>query len=358
MNKDSLLQLRKLHGHLHEWWQRKKRDIALIIEFARKRDSLIIIGSPEHTNLGDSAILLSQIKFLESIYNSDKDIKEITYSEFYEHRSVLKRIIRQEQLILGLGGGNMGNQWPREERIRYDIMADYPHNAFVVFPQTLYFLDNSEKQIANSVLHYCQHKELTLVAREECSFRLMKELYKDKNVLLTPDIVLFSRMQDYGVTPQERSGVLFCARSDPEKAVAESVWTELERLFADKGVEVRHTDMYSDCEVTKKNRLKCVRSKMQQFCCAQMVITDRLHGMIFAALTGTPCIVFSNYNHKVKGTYEWISYLSYIRYAETPEEAKAAIPDLLMMTNCHFDNTPLMPYFEELSNVVKVKCLK
>lgn len=33
----------------------------------------------------------------------------------------------------------------------------------------------------------------------------------------------------------------------------------------------------------------------------ELVITDRIHGMIFAAITGTPCIALSNY--KIKGTY-------------------------------------------------------
>ena len=75
--------------------------------------------------------------------------------------------------------------------------------------------------------------------------------------------------------------------------------------------------------------------------------------MIFAALTGTPCIVFSNYNHKVKGTYEWISYLPYVKYAETAEEAILYIPELLQMKNCHYDSTPLKPYFEKLAEIVK-----
>ena len=61
---------------------------------------------------------------------------------------------------------------------------------------------------------------------------------------------------------------------------------------------------------------------MQEFCDAKLVITDRLHGMIFAAISETPCIVFSNYNHKVGGTYEWIKQLPYIRYVENMGEAK------------------------------------
>ena len=70
----------------------------------------------------------------------------------------------------------------------------------------------------------------------------------------------------------------------------------------------------------------------------------------------TPCIAFSNNNHKVKGTYDWIRYLPYIKYAETIEEAEGYIPELLAMKNCRFDNTPLLPYFEKLKEVVIEVC--
>lgn len=351
MKRDILYPLRRLHGCREKLAFWKFVNLPL-------RKKVYVLGTPAHTNIGDSAIALAEQWFLQKAM-PDRCVKEFTTQETERCNQYLMGLSKRNGKFCWHGGGNMGDLWQGEENLRRICLAKQYAERPVVLPQTFCYSDSEKGQAAlKASVPFYNRSEVTVVAREEPSFRLMQKAYPKANVLLAPDIVLFSRMQDYGVTPQERSGVLFCARSDPEKAVAESVWTELERLFADKGVEVRHTDMYSDCEVTKKNRLKCVRSKMQQFCCAQMVITDRLHGMIFAALTGTPCIVFSNYNHKVKGTYEWISYLSYIRYVETPEEAKAAIPDLLMMTNCHFDNTPLMPYFEELANVVKEKCLK
>ena len=92
---------------------------------------------------------------------------------------------------------------------------------------------------------------------------------------------------------------------------------------------------------------------MQEFADSELVITDRLHGMVFAALTGTPCIVFSNYNHKVKGTYDWISYLPYIKYVESLEEAKKCIPELIAMENTCYDSKPLQSYYNKLIEVIK-----
>ena len=139
-----------------------------------------------------------------------------------------------------------------------------------------------------------------MIAREKTSFEIMKTLYPDSKILLTPDIVLSSTANLYGVVPALRFGVLMCLRNDPEKAVADEQWVHLEHYLDDIGKWHRRTDMYSAGAVTVSNRKERVREKMQEFCGAELVITDRLHGMVFAALTGTPCIAFSNNNHKVK----------------------------------------------------------
>jgi pyruvyl transferase EpsI len=73
-------------------------------------------------------------------------------------------------------------------------------------------------------------------------------------------------------------------------------------------------------------------------------------------LAGTPCVVFSNYNHKVKSTYDWISYLPYIRYADTLDDAVQAITELIQMDECVFDNTPLVPYFDQLKDIILEAC--
>ena len=88
--------------------------------------------------------------------------------------------------------------------------------------------------------------------------------------------------------------------------------------------------------------------KLQEFADAEFVITDRLHGMVFAAITETPCIVFSNYNQKVKGTYEWISCLPYIKYARDVRDSLSVLQELFTMNCCHFDNKPLIRKYDDL----------
>jgi pyruvyl transferase EpsI len=354
--------LRVLHGRLHDWWAKKKIEF----HFPRKLlfprgKKVFVLGTPVHSNIGDSAIVLAELGFLHHCQISSSRIKELTLTETKQYSKMVFRCLRanRHNVICWHGGGNMGDQWFPEEQFRRQAMEKLPHNPMVLFPQTLYYTptERGTREKTASIPHYNARLGLTIVAREEKSYQEMQHLYPDTPILLTPDIVLSSTMEDYGVKKQDRAGVLFCVRSDAEKSVDPSVWEDLKASVMEEGRQIRITDMYAEQAVTKENRALRVREKMQEFCSAELVITDRLHGMVFAAITETPCIVFSNYNHKVKGTYDWIRYLPYIRFAETAEDAKQAIPTLLAMEGCHFDNAPLKPYFDKLAEVVREKCL-
>lgn len=359
--KDLLFPLRVMHGRLHEWrlqlQDRLRRARVLLLPLGRK---YYVLGTPTHTNIGDSAIVLAERAFLERYACSADRIKELTVGEVKERTEAIIWCLKKAKrsTICWHGGGNMGDQWFQEEAFRRKLIAELPDRNTVVFPQTIFYTDTErgKREEAASIPVYNGRSSMTLVAREQTSYQKMKEIYPDTKILLTPDIVLSCTMKDFGVSPEERKGALLCARSDAEKSIQDNVWEELIKELESAGEAVRRTDMYSAESVTKENRAERVREKMQEFCSAKLVITDRLHGMVFAAITGTPCIVFSNYNHKVKGTFDWISYLPYIRYVETEDEAKQVIPELLKMKNCRFDNSPLKPYFDQLAEVVKKTC--
>ncbi|WP_423202829.1 polysaccharide pyruvyl transferase family protein [Morganella morganii] len=57
-----------------------------------------------------------------------------------------------------------------------------------------------------------------------------------------------------------------------------------------------------------------------KFSNSKLVVTDRLHGMIFAFITNTPCLVIRNSNHKIEETYKnWISNFNYIKLINDQE---------------------------------------
>lgn len=340
---------------------KKLDNLSVYISWMKKlwkpgKKTAYFLGTPEHKNLGDSAIVIAQKHFLK--HCGFKEIVEITVKQLWDDGKCIGRLIPKKSPIFLIGGGNMGNQWMPEEQLRRKIITDFSGHPMVSFPQTIYYTpdENGEAEAQKSVSIYNKEKNLTVVAREEMSYQIMRKLYPDISVLKTPDIVLSTTMETFGVVPQERRDVLLCMRNDAERSMTDDNRAQIEFALKQCGLEYRYMDMYSDCPVTVENREKCVWEKMQEFTRAKLVITDRLHGMIFAAITGTPCIVFSNYNHKVRGTYEWIKYLPYIRYAESVEDVEMFLPELLAMENCKFDGTPLKPYFDTFAETIKKGC--
>ena len=61
---------------------------------------------------------------------------------------------------------------------------------------------------------------------------------------------------------------------------------------------------------------KEVALQLKKIAKSEIVITDRLHGMIFSVITQTSCIVFRNYNHKLSSSYQWFKNLNYIKFLD------------------------------------------
>ena len=85
-----------------------------------------------------------------------------------------------------------------------------------------------------------------------------------------------------------------CLRSDKESVMNHQNVDEIESFLKDRISEIRYTDTQMD-NYCKENRELLLKQKIKEFQSAELVITDRLHGMIFAAITGTPCTV--SYTH-------------------------------------------------------------
>lgn len=351
--------LRPVYWWYHRRWEhhlerkrrlRKWREI--VFPLGQK---VYLIGTPSHENLGDSAIVLAQKAFLRSCGWEDERIIELTDEDYARDWERIRKWVPKNGFIAQLGGGHLGNQWRNEENLHRHQVSAFAKNRNVIFPQTICYLpgEDGDAEGKASAEVYDGRKKLTMVAREKQSYDIMTSLYPNTRVLLTPDIVLSASMDTFGAKQKRREGVLLCLRSDKERSLPTEERENLEEMLRSKGIAFGYTDMYSGQKVTKESREMQVREKMEELASARLVITDRLHGMVFCALAGTPCIAMSSSNHKVRGTYEWISYLPYVRYAKSLEEVERYLPELLTMENCRYDNAPLRPWFDKLAEVVR-----
>lgn len=313
-----------------------------------------LIGTPDHSNIGDSAIAVAEIKFL--VQRCPKlCVKEITYDEIENNRAIIKRIIPQGSIIIGHGGGNIGNLWYAMEQNRQHMIVDYFQNPIIIMPQTAFFTDDikgeSIKKKTSSV--YGNHSKLTITARDQQTFELLQKMNSRLNVLLCPDIVLSTKKSDYDIEKSKRDGVLFVFRNDREKSLKNSEIEILKQILDEMKIKIDFSDMISEVPIFKENRKEIVENKLSEFSKYNLVITDRLHGMVFSAISETPCIVLDNNHYKVRGTYTWISKLPYIQFANNIDEAINLIPELMARKECIYDNSPLLPYYNELERKIK-----
>lgn len=98
--------------------------------------------------------------------------------------------------------------------------------------------------------------------------------------------------------------------------------------------------------------------KLDDLKSAELVVTDRLHGMIFAAITSTPCIVLPNYNHKIKYQYEWIKHLNYIVFLDDLNNLENEIIKFKKLEVEDYDNGLLLEEYGLIINKIEEELKK
>lgn len=288
------------------------------VDYNRKKTFLFLAA--DYGNLGDVAITYAQTKFLE---DQGYQVIEIPISKTAEGIWWVKKYIQPNDIVTLIGGGNMGDLYEQIETLRQLVIEQFPAHKIISFPQTFDFSESQhgQKWLSKARKTYQGHNRLTLTAREQVSFELMKKNFSRNNVIKTPDIVL--TLKDV-ISPSPREGAVICLRDDKEKSINNTTSQKIIdvlNLYFDQDIRYRDTHI-NENNMSIETRVKALNDIWQTFGKAKIVVTDRLHGMIFAYITQTPCIVFTNNNHKIKGTYQWIKDCGYIKFLPTFEEEK------------------------------------
>lgn len=316
----------------------------------RGKQCSYILETPIHANIGDSAIAYAQKVYLNNI--GINNLIEINQRDCAKFKKVLKLLVRKRDLIFLHGGGNMGIEWFHEELARRYWITTYPHSKIISFPQTIYYGDSDKglKELNNSINIYNKHKHLVLTARENTSYDIMREIYKNCLIIKTPDIVM-SLKNIINVEPKNRSGILYCFRNDAEKNINEDFIANITNFISNKGEQISYTDMIYHSMILN-NREDIIFEKLNEFSKYKIVITDRLHAMVFCYLTKTPCIVFGNYNYKVSGNYEWIKECNYIHFLKNHDDFYSCYDELINITS-FVDKIISLDDYKELEKSIK-----
>ncbi len=292
-----------------------------------KNHKFIMINTSEHVrNLGDTAILSVTENFIKEATGETLYILET--NKFFENPYVYKKLIKKEQILLFNGGGNFGDKWPQEDLKVQKIARELKDNKIIIFPQTVSFnleTENGKIYFENAKDTWQSLKDITVVAREEKSCDFLKKYLPNIKTFCVPDMVALYDAEN--ITSVKRKGILLCLRTDSESILTNEQNIKIKKLlkqkFCRENIFMADTHNGNDFSLVYRN-VK-IKNKLKQFKGAKLVVTDRLHAMLFSAITNTPCIAFGNSTGKTKGVYEWVKNNEYIKFVNDLTEFEIAL---------------------------------
>ena len=309
------------------------------------KQRFFLMNTPDHGNLGDHALAIAAVEYLKDFFPG-QEIIEITGRQWDWSKAQIKREISSKDVIFIIGGGFMGDLWQLEDNRVKDIMAAFRDSRIIFLPQTFYY-NTFDSNLQSDRELYQEYKNVLAIHRERNSFNFFKEnvLPDETRNKLYPDMALYLKdTMQYS----ERDGILLCFRLDKEKTDDE-IMEKIYKICNDKGMTIDALDTFVDLEMTSQNREDEVLKLLDKIRKHRLMITDRLHGMLFAAVTGTPCIALDNISKKVSGVFQWIQNLPYVTCV-TAEEINDKLIDLFYMkTNCIYDRNLFVPYYDRMA---------
>lgn len=275
-----------------------------------------VVGFPDHGNVGDSAIWLGQLAVLRELGLGRP--RYVSGRRTYD-RNTLRRRLRDGDVLLLSGGGNLGDVWPAEQRFRERVLGDFPDRRVVQLPQSIHFrrresLERARRRLAG-------HPGLSLLVRDRKSLAVARdELGVDAR--LCPDMAF--GLTPGPVAPPAEDAILWLAREDREARdghgetppadgddrVVRRDWTDdepdprvrLSRLLREALVDHPRSLAWLWRAAARADEA-AARARLERgvrlLARHRAVVTDRLHGHILALLVGRPHALLDNSYGKV-----------------------------------------------------------
>jgi pyruvyl transferase EpsO len=288
---------------------------------------IVYLDIPDHGNVGDRLIHAGA----EAFFARHRVQVGYRCTVYDFNAGYMARALGADTMIVLHGGGNFGTLWPRHQDFREHILRSYPSHRVVVLPQSVHF-DRSETAAASAAA-FRAHANLTICVRDLASEAAARNFCD--HVLLMPDMAhaLWGRFQP---GPPTRPETLVIARTDHEAAQGAAVLAT---------IEGRHTDWPSFLGAGDQRTVRLLRSlhrRIRRSAAAAflpaplsagtlegglmirravdllaahpMLVTDRLHGIILAALLGRPVRYLDNSYGKLSGYVEsWLPGLDTVQ---------------------------------------------
>ena len=331
----------------YEFW----RD--LVTKNLGSRKKIFLIGTPNHENIGDAAIAYGTDCFIRRFFPQVVLIEIPTY-KLTQYLPFICSVIDRQDMIFLQGGGNFGNRYMLEEQLRRCVVSLFPDNRIVILPQTIWY---SEDEKGFEELKQTQHcfetaQDLRIFTRGEQSLEFARKHFGSAARFACPDMALC-----LSYAPRKpRNGIMVCLRDlNDESGIDQEIYERIIGTVEKIDPEFEITkNLYERC-IAQSEREQVIYEHLSRFASHKVVVTDRLHGLIFAVITKTPCIVFKSLDHKIEEYVRFFDNSNAVKYLGTdPTELDNTIRDAMQINNPDYPILRDMDCFYRLAEEIRI----
>ena len=280
---------------------------------------VIFIEYPVHGNVGDTLIWWGTEKFFErnKINITDRFSLRLGWRA---HKALSKC-----DTVCFQGGGNFGDLYTFGQRIRKEIAQRYPDKRIVILPQSVHF-QNQENLVEDCKI-LRKHPDLHIFLRDKQSYAILEE-QSLPNLYLCPDMAhaLWGHIKP---TQEPEKEKLFLLRRDKEKSfLPEDLksmentafdWPDLLKdplmfLLYQLGFQTDRIDgrilgnMLPALAIWNLAANRMVTMSLKMFSKHRIIVSNRMHAMIFSTLLEKEAIIYDNSYRKLSTYAElWLS---------------------------------------------------
>lgn len=299
-----------------------------------------LIDFPDHSNVGDSAIWIGEIKLLKEFTgNAPKYVSTVESFDYEE----LVRAIPQGPILIH-GGGNFGDIWRKHQDFREMILTRFKDRLVVQLPQSIKFQHEAGISLCASAI--AAHPNFHLLVRDQSSLMFAQQHFVC-DTQLVPDAAFAiqaisrptppkhhifmllrtdSERAEYDRAPLEKSGGVFADWLEEPRGfyrqsrILSRVKSLLSGGWSENSRRLSYYQQLADGRLSRGLRL---------LSSGESVITDRLHAHILSTLLDIPHVALDNNYGKVSGYIKaWTHTYPSVKVAITAQEALDKVSNL------------------------------
>lgn len=292
-----------------------RRLLSSILKSQKKpnQKTILWVGmfGPNHINVGDHAQTYAVELFLKRDFPNYFVIK-LCRHEVKSSPEILRKyyaILGPQDIVLVHSAGDFGSQYYNPNGywhdFRREIFKNFNQTPVINLPTTVnYKNDAIGKKTFHEDKAIFSKKNLLVLCREQISLGKINQEFSCKTQFF-PDFVFYLQRKPKAV---KRRGVMLLLRSDKESKLNPTEKASLIHILKDQYDLIKEDEINAKFPLIEATYSSYFNSIMEKYEKYELVVTDRMHGMILAVTANTPCLALdSGIPHKISPYQSFIN---------------------------------------------------